>query len=96
MGEVLPPLCLMMYYPQGVGPDPALEAASLDSKGDREKRSKSTRGGWRVVPGLPISGGPEWPRSWPLCSGAHGQAPCLLGFFLLNTITVQVERTRWE
>lgn len=96
MGEVLPPLCLMMYYPQGVGPDPALEAASLDSKGDREKRSESSRGGWRVVPGLPISGGAEWPRSWPLRSGAHGQAPCLLGFFLLTTITVQVERTRWE
>lgn len=53
MGEVLPPPCLMMYYPQGVGPDPALEAASLDSKGDREKRSKSTRGGWRVVPDCP-------------------------------------------
>lgn len=57
MGEVLPPLCLMICYPRGAVSDPALGAASLDSKGDREKRSRSARGGRRMVPDGPSAVG---------------------------------------
>lgn len=61
--------------------DPAQEAARLDSEGDDEKRSRASGGSPSRIQAWSSSDGREQLGSRPFCSGAHGQAPCLLHFF---------------